>query len=199
MRTSKPVSTISYNTKEFLIKKLNEMYDNCIISDWMFIEHYAEEDESKNHYHVYMSPNRMVDTMEIQKFFREIDLNKPSAPPLGMIDFRGSKIDHWILYGLHYEPYLKTIGEERVYHYKKEDIVYRDELTFEYNYNHAFRGSEWAKRNQILVAIKEGTVDPYSLIMNGTVPLNQATQLDCVSRMRKGRTYRGERKGHEEL
>ena len=200
MRTSKPISTISYNTKEFLISKLNEMYNNGRISDWMFIKHYAEDDESKNHYHVYMEPNRMLDTMEIQKFFREIDLKNPSAPPLGMINFNSSKTDDWILYCLHFEPYLKTKGEERVYSYTKEDIVYKDELTFEYNYNHAFKGSDWAKSNQILQAIREGITDPLDLILSGIIPFNQTTQAKCLDGMvRERRTYRGNHKGHEEI
>lgn len=197
MRTSKPIATISYNTQEFLYAKLEELIRNHKICDYIFINHFAEEDESKNHIHLWIKPNTLIDTMELQKHFLELDPLKPSKP-LKCIDFRASHVDDWILYCQHYKPYLASKAESRQYHYTRDDFVYADEDSFEDLYNHAFKGSEWAKRNQILEQLHRGTVNPTELILNGTVPLNMASQLNAFKYMQSHYgTNRGERSGHE--
>ena len=198
MRTSKPISTISYNSQEFLIHQLNELVKAHKISDYMFINHFAEEDERKNHIHLWIKPNTLLDTMDLQKHFTELDPNHP-LKPLRCIDFRFSDVDDWILYSQHYEPYLASKGESREYHYSRDDFVYYDELTFEDLYNHAFKGSEWSKRFQILEALNAGSTNPVSLIKNGAVPLNLATQLNAFMYMQTHYgTDRGGRPNHEE-
>lgn len=198
MRTSKPIATISYNSQEFLIMKLEELIKNHKICDYMFINHFAEEDEKKNHIHLWVKPNTLIDTMDLQKFLTELNPDNPTKP-FKCIDFRLSAVDDWILYNQHYEPYLASKGEARQYHYTKDDFIYNDEDTFDDLYNHAFKGSEWAKRNQILQALSEGMTDPIKLIQNGTLPLNQASQLNAYMYMQThyGRTDRGGREGHE--
>lgn len=198
MRTSKPISTISYNTQEFLVMQLNELVKNHKISDWVFINHFAEEDEKKNHIHLWIQPNRLLDTMDLQKHFMELDPKNPTKP-LKCTDFRLSKPDDFILYGQHYEPYLATKMESREYHYTKDDFVYCDEDTFDDMYNHAFRGSEWAKSNQILNTLRDGVLNPVDLIRNGAVPLNMASQLNAFKYMEThyGTLDRNNRKNHE--
>lgn len=198
MRTSKPIATISYNSQEFLVSKLDELIRNHKISDYMFINHFAEEDERKNHIHLWINPNTLIDSMDLQNFFKEYDIANP-LKPLGCIDFKSSKVDDWILYNSHYEPYLASKGESRLYHYTRDDFVYHDEYTFEDRWNHAFKGSDWAKRNQILMAIKEGSKSPTELIMNGTVPLNMASQLSAFKYMQTHYgTDRNGRPNHED-
>ena len=68
MRTKGLVSTISYNTPEFLELKLQELYKKHTISDYMFIQHIAEEDEKKDHIHLLIEPNTLIDTMVIQDY-----------------------------------------------------------------------------------------------------------------------------------
>lgn len=194
MRTSKPIATISYNTQEFLVHQLDALVKNHKICDYMFINHFAEEDERKNHIHLWIKPNTLIDTMDLQKYLTE---NNPTNPlkPFKCIDFRPSAVDDWILYSQHYKPYLASKGEAREYHYTKDDFIYNDEDTFEDLYNHAFKGSEWAKRNQILQALNEGSINPTSLILNGTVPLNMASQLNAFKYMQTH--YRLDRGGHD--
>ena len=91
MHTSKSISTISYNTKEFLIRKLNELIDTNFISNWFFIEHQPEEDESKKHIHLWVKPNRLLDTVDFQKFF--IQLVPGEEKPRKCIDFVKSDCD----------------------------------------------------------------------------------------------------------
>ena len=194
MRTSKPIATISYNSPEYLTYQLNELVSKHKISDWIFITHFAEEDEKKNHIHLWIKPNTLVDTMDLQKYFLEANPADPKKP-FKCIDFRQSSIDDWILYNQHYKPYLASKGESREYHYTRDDFVYCDEDTFDDLYNHAFKGSEWAKRYQILEQLASGMTNPSKLILNGTVPLNMATQLNAFEYMRTH--YGTDRGGHE--
>lgn len=197
MRTSKPIATISYNTQEFLIMRLKELNDSHKISDYIFINHFAEDDERKNHIHLWIRPNTLIDTMDLQNYLTELVPDNP-LKPLKCIDFRPSVIDDWILYSQHFEPYLASKGESREYHYIRDDFVYHDEDTFDYLYTHAFKGSEWARRNQILQAICDGQNNPADLISNGTVPLNLSTQLNAFMYMQTHYGLdRGGRTNHE--
>lgn len=194
MRTSKPISTISYNSVEFLRMQLNQLIQSHRISDYMFIQHQAEKDEAKDHIHLWIKPNTLLDTMDLQKHFTELVPENPKKP-LKCIDFRASQVDDWILYNQHYEPYLASKGESREFHYLKSDFCFHDEDTFEDLYNHAFKGSEWAKRYQLLQALKDSSITPVELIMNGTVPLNMASQLNALEHMKK-ELWRNGRKTH---
>ena len=147
MRTSKPIATISYNTEEYLVSRLQELVRNKKICDYMYIKHFKEEDETKDHIHLWIKPNTLIDTMDIQDFMREYDMNDISKKPLGCIDFRASKTDDWILYSQHDPRYLASKFESRMYIYTKEDFRYYDIDTFEDLYRHAFYGSEWSQRN----------------------------------------------------
>lgn len=199
MRTSKPISTISYNSPEFLTLKLEELVRNHKISNWMFIEHLAEADERKNHIHLFIKPNTLLDTLDLQKFFEELDLNQPTKPKK-CIDFRVSSEDDWILYSQHYSPYLASKNESREFVYDKSDFYFHDEDTFEDSYYHAFKGSEWAKRNATLQLLNDGSLNPSELILCGAVPLNLASQLNAFKYMQKhyGSVTRGFGQTHEE-
>ena len=196
LRTSKAISTISYNSKDFLLSILDKLIRQHIICNYMFIEHQPEDDERKKHIHLFIQPNRLIDTMELQDMFKEFDSSKPDKP-LGCIDFRLSKIDDWILYNQHFNAYLLSKGESRKFHYARDDFVYFDSDTFDFDYNHAFKGSEWAKRNQILQTLNNDKLKPIDLILNGTLPLNMASQLNAFEYMKKNKTFRGEYSPHE--
>lgn len=199
MRTTKCVSTISYNTEKFLQTKLFELLELHKISDFMYIVHLPEEDEKKRHIHLFIKPNTLIDTMDLQNYLTEVDLNNP-LKPLKCIDFRFTKdIDDWILYNQHYPPYLATKFESRKYTYDKSDFKFADEDTFDDYYLHAFKGSKFAQNNQILKAIANKDIKPSELINNGTVPLNMASQLSAYMYLEShyNITDRGGRMGHE--
>ena len=201
MRTTKAISTISYNSQEFLNSKLKELIDNHIISDYMYIVHEPEEDELKQHIHLYLEPNRLVDTMDLQFHFKEIDMFNDK--PLGCINFRTSKIDDWILYNQHYPPYLLYKGESRVFVYEKENFQYFDEMTFHHNYIHAFKGSDFAlmcSRLQTIGDVVKGNMSPAEAFILGHIPIQQASSVNALMYMQgayEQRTNRGGRSGHE--
>lgn len=198
MRTSKPISTVSYNTEKFLVHQLQELIKSHRISDYMYIHHDAEQDEKKDHFHVWMKPNTLLDTMDLQEFFTELDPN--NVKPLKCIDFKTSKVDDWILYNQHYAPYLASKGESREFFYTREDFRYYDEDTFEHLYNHAFKGSDWARRFQLLEQLRTSSIAPQDLVLNGSVPLNLASQLNALEYMKNhyGTLDRGNHQNHEE-
>lgn len=194
MKTKREIATISYNTVDFLVMKLDQLLNDHVISFWMFISHLPDEDEKKAHHHVFVIPNGQLDTMDLQVEFREYDPNKPDKP-LGVIHFEYSKKDDWILYGEHYEPYLASKFQSRKHHYTKEHFVTSDEDTFDYYYNHAFTASDWAVKNQILMHLVSNDMSATDLIDKGVVPLNQASQLNAYLYMKSH--YGTNRNGHE--
>ena len=71
MATSKPISSISYNSDSFLVDRLAVLSKAEVISFWAFIHHKAEKglDEvpGKAHIHLFVMPNKLVDLMKFQK------------------------------------------------------------------------------------------------------------------------------------
>lgn len=196
MRTRKPIATISYNHEEFLRGRLDDLKRRHLISDYMFIPHKKEQDEAKDHIHLWIRPNQTLDTMQIQEEMKEPNPKERR----GCIDFVSSDIDEWILYTQHYKPYLASKGQNREYHYQKEDFRFADEDNFQENYVHAFRGSKWAERNQLLQQLNDGTVKFSELIKSGQIPLNMASQLNAFKYLLADdkKVFRNGRAGHEE-
>lgn len=141
MKTSKPISTISYNSPNFLRNKIEEWKKKGLIEFGMWIKHFPDEDNKKVHYHVYLKPAKLIQTMdleedscEIPKLYDDKGLPMPvnenagsalmlsDIKPLKMIGFRNSKEDDWILYGIHDPTYLAEKGLTRNHHYTFSDI-----------------------------------------------------------------------------
>lgn len=133
MRTTKPISTISFNSPAFLKLKLNELLKAGRLSFWAFILHKPEDDEGgkKEHCHVYVEPAKMLQSDDLKAELNEFDPEHPDKPR-GCISFNSSKFDPWYLYALHDKRYLASKGQSRRFHYEHKDIVTSDEddLTF---------------------------------------------------------------------
>lgn len=142
MGTRKPISTISYNTKEFLLDKLNELYNKHIIQNWYFICHFPEEDEKKSHIHLYVDPNGQLDCMEFGENFKEFVVGE--TLPRRCIMWKRSELDDWLLYAVHDKYYLDYKGQSRSYHYGFEELYKCDELQFEQDLHHALYESKFA-------------------------------------------------------
>lgn len=125
MRTTKPISTVTYNTPAYLRIKLDELVAAKKISFWAFISHKPEEDEKKQHIHIYAEPSRMLQTDDLRDFLKEVDPKNP-AKPLTCISWRSSKFDDWYLYSLHDVRYLMSKGQSRKYHYTRDNMTTSD-------------------------------------------------------------------------
>ena len=123
MRTTKPISTIAFNTPDYLELKLNELLKAGRVSFWAFIVHKPEDDEGgkKEHCHVYIEPSKMLQTDDIKTELKEYDPKNPDKPR-GCISFSSSKFAPWYLYALHDKRYLASKGQSRRFHYQHDDI-----------------------------------------------------------------------------
>lgn len=126
MRTTKPISTISYNTEPYLKGKLNELVKAKKISVYHYIKHEPEEDEKKQHFHVWCVPSKMLQTDDLRDELKEPDPEHPDKP-LGCLPFDSSDFGNWYLYALHDPGYLTQKNMSRKYHYRRDMIVSSDD------------------------------------------------------------------------
>ncbi len=123
MATSKPISTISYNSEEFLKQRLDEWYKQHLIQCYQYIKHKGE-DGDKNHIHLRIEPNKTLDPMDLTQMLREPDPKHDK--PLGCRPWRPAKEEDWFLYAIHDKQYLKLKAcdsKDGKMIYKVSDIV----------------------------------------------------------------------------
>ena len=127
MRTTKPFSTISFNSEAFLVGKLTELVKAKRLSFFAVIKHKPEDDEGgkKEHFHVYCEPSKMMQTDDMKDELTEYDPEKPDKPKT-CIPCNSSNFDNWALYGLHDKRYLAMKNQSRRFHYRYEDFITSD-------------------------------------------------------------------------
>lgn len=172
MRTSKPFSTISYNSQDFLQQTLSDLVKRRKIAFFAFVEHLPEEDEKKAHKHVFIVPNGLVDTDQVIDTLKEIDLANP-LKPLGCIPPNSSKFDDWYLYSLHDAPYLASKGQSRKYHYALQDFHVSDEDYMTHQI-HSIDYSRYQRFQRLVEAVDDGETFP-DLVRKGLIPIQQIT------------------------
>lgn len=197
MRTTKPISTISFNTTSYLKLKLDELVKCGKLSFYAFVHHKAEDDEggSKDHHHVYVEPAKMIQTDDLKEELRELDLHNLQGKPLGCLPFKTSKFDPWYLYGLHDKRYLAMKGQSRRFHYTHEDIVTSDDdnLLFLARSIDLVALSPYADMED---AQKAGVSWP-EYFARGTVPIPQLHQYqNAWNLLLSTRTFRDGRENH---
>lgn len=121
--TSKPTSTISYNSMQHLQEVLANSKKLDIVRFYAFIKHSGEKG-GKSHYHVYIEPFDTLNTAKLTEALKEIDITDPLGKPLGVMPFQKSNFQDWYLYGKHDIEYLTFKGE------KKEVVEYSDDNFF---------------------------------------------------------------------
>ena len=104
MATTKPISTISYNTEPFLREKLEDWVKAHLIQAYMYICHKGE-DGDKDHIHLRIEPNRKLDPMDLTEILKEYEKGKDK--PLMVRPWRPSKEEDWILYAVHDPEYMR--------------------------------------------------------------------------------------------
>lgn len=194
MKTTKPFSTISYNTAEFLKQRLDELIQKRHISFYAFVEHYAEEDEKKNHKHLLIIPNGQVQTDAITDLLQELDITNP-LKPLGVMPWHSSKWGDWYLYACHDSGYLASKGQTRQHHYQESDFVCSDE-----DYMHelvtTIDRTKYAKTQDFVRKVKEGA-SFLEMLQNGQIPAPQFNQwLQMYQYINGGMVYRNDRTTH---
>lgn len=199
MATSRPISSISYNTRSFLMEKLNDLYNRHIISNALVMFHKGE-DGDKDHAHFRLELNTRVDPMTLRDEFKELDSNH--AKPLWIRPFRFSKEEDFILYVIHDQHYLKTVYgidkcEKLPYDWHEIISLDGDDVGIAY-----LRAKAKQKHTGVSIAksLQTGS-SPLDLILSGDNPMlvnsiNKALNLNDFNRMSK---ELGELKGKYEL
>lgn len=152
----------------FLVSKLKKLVEQEILSFYVLIPHQAEEDENKDHVHVFMLPAKAVDTIWLRKQFIELDPAHPQTP-LGVLPIGSSKFVHWYWYGLHDRAYLASKNMSRKYHYEADDM-----LTSDTEYL-----AELVRQNP---NPKAELLKVYELILQGYKPMQIAIQMNVPVR-----------------
>ena len=183
MKTSKPFSTISYNTEPFLTERLKDLENRRIINFWAFIEHIPEQDEQKAHKHLYVVPNGQVCTDKFIDYLLEPDLT--FGKPLKCLLCQSSKFADWYFYALHDTAYLLTKMQDREYHYTDADLHVSDEDTF-VELKHQIDYSKLGNKKTVDVYNRLKSGDSLDdLIAIGVIPvqqLNNYNLLECIAR-----------------
>lgn len=175
MATSKPISTISYNTEGFLKDTLNDLINAEKITFWSYIKHKADVDDKKDHIHLRVVPNRLLDTMALANLFVE-----PVAgdKPLKCMLWRPASEADWILYCEHNELYLTCKNLVRNIEYTYNDFVTSDSDEFQLQYNaaieylHSILARDYITEKQI----KDG-VPLHELAYNGLITSKNAFRM----------------------
>lgn len=194
MKTTKPFSTISYNSKDFLQGKLDELIQKRAIAFYAFVKHYREEDEKKDHIHLLIMPNGQIQTDSVIDILQELD---PASPlkPLGVMPFHSSKWADWFLYSCHDSGYLASKGQSRKHHYEEKDFVCSDE-----DYLHemvtTIDRSKYAKTQDFVQKVSNGA-SFLEMLKAGQIPAPQFNQwLSMYEFIQTGATYRNGRYSH---
>lgn len=174
LATSKPFSTISYNTIEWFRDKCDSLVSSGILFSYAYIKH-TDESPSKSskphnyHIHAYFVPNKRIDLVHFLNEFKQI--HPSCVDPLCCLPFRlnnGDNADDWTLYVLHNDNYL------RVHHshddgesipYQVGDIVHSPYFELDRAY-HTGLSKLQGTQCGIMTALKEGT-SGVSLVLDG--------------------------------
>ena len=126
MRTRNPLSTISYNSDQFISVHLDDLVRRGDLQYWAFVNHKAEDQEKRDHKHVFVLPNGLVDTNNLSPMFDELAAD-------GQINtcklWLPSKWGDWYLYALHDPGYLACKYDNdrpKKYRYWDKDIIVSD-------------------------------------------------------------------------
>lgn len=130
MKTTKAISTITYNTLPFLDLKLAELVKNNIIDFYFYVFHYGETNMQtgeieKNHVHLYMRPCKQVETNDFKSYFAEKDENSDKPLTCLPIEKVYSNYDAYY-YFIHDSDYLASKNLQRQYHYTFNDVKTND-------------------------------------------------------------------------
>lgn len=197
MRTSKPFATISYNTEKFLEVKLKKLINQGILDFYAYIKHLPEEDELKEHIHLWVVPSELIETKVVLAELQEFDKNNPDKPPLGCIPCVSSKFDDWYLYGIHDKNYLATKGQARKYSYQPDEVknsnaIYLRELV------HKIDRSKFIGVERIKNAVADG-VTYEEMVCRGQIPVQLINQYRVMYEIMFAGgvgVYRGDRVTH---
>lgn len=176
MQTTKLISSISYNTPDFLSGKLFDLVRQGIIEYAHWIWHSPEEDEKKSHAHLVLKPNRRLDTSKLRNEFVELVVGEEK--PRGVLPFQPSKMNDWILYSVHDVAYLLRKCQRRIHHYDKSDLKTTEADLLEEDWRACHEGED--NRVTQLIELAQNGVTWVDILKMGFLPVNQLFQFKDI-------------------
>lgn len=166
MKTKLCISTIFYDQiHNDLESRLNFLIDTQYIDWWAYICHFADADDKKQHYHILLQPNHIIDTEKLRESGFYICDKTYSCLP-----FRISKnIGDWVLYSLHDKDYLLQKNLIRHYNYNWSDLKSSDSIAF-FQYEAESVKSINSMAQRYIAAFQKG-LTPYDMVLSGSVTL----------------------------
>lgn len=198
MRTTKPISTISFNTQGFLALKLDELVKAKKISFWAFVSHLPEDDEGgkKEHIHLYVEPSKMLQTDDLRDELKEPVFSDP-AHPLGCLPFNSSKFDDWYLYACHDKGYLASKNQERKFHYSHSDFRSSEPDYLLFKARRIDRTSLSPYASMIEAQSMGQSWDEYFARNSGSIPIQQMHLFHAAfEQLMFSQTYRSDKSAH---
>ena len=132
MKLKDLISTISYNSEDFLDHTLISLLHDQVIDYFLYVPHKGEYDSlsglwDKDHVHLILQPSGVVKTDELEKLFFEYvpDNDKPLRTRFFVSSGKSSDITNWmnwLLYNLHDQKFLYSKGLQRQFHYDLSDV-----------------------------------------------------------------------------
>lgn len=196
MQTSKLISTVSYNTPEFLCGKLNALVSSGVLEYAHWVVHSPEEDENKTHIHIVAKPNRRLDTSALRNEFTE--LVSGETLPRGVLPFRStSRMSDWLLYSAHDVGYLLRKGETRIHTYELTQFESTCTELLQEDWRECHRAED-SKIPLLLEFAKRGKTW-FDILQLGILPTNQLFQYkEIFFTFLQAHTERNGREGHEQ-
>ena len=120
MKTTKPLSAISYNTAPYLRAVCDALLKNGLLTNYAYIRH-TGEDGDKDHIHLLLFPAKALETVNLSTRFHEAVGGEEKPRALVGLKPCASVVD-WVRYAVHDPAYLAIKGERRLYRYRYDDI-----------------------------------------------------------------------------
>lgn len=180
--TKKPISTISFNTENYLLHQLDCLVKSTKVESWMYVRHKAEEDTKKDHIHMLLIPCSPVNPVNVRKMFVEPTFD--GSGDLCCLPFVTSKVTDWLLYALHYKPYLLSKGLFRIHSYDLSCICSNESSDYiSQVYNDALETMQNNRINQF-IELQNSGMSFGDILAQGVVPPNQVVFFDKLYRLR---------------
>lgn len=180
MLTICKLSTISYNTDDYLCSVLNSLLNARKISFWAFINHAPEDEELAKHKHLLLIPDTQLSTTDLSDAFLEFDPEMPQNP-LRCIDWRKtSSISDWLLYAIHDSVYCKLkYGENKKFHYEQSDVKCSDKYQIANYWYEAYHEFKFWKSQKFQKFLKNG-MTAKQLVKSGYVSMGEMVQFNAM-------------------
>lgn len=192
MKTKCYISTICYSTVEWIKSKLDDYIKCGKIDFYCYIYHKKEDDEKKDHVHLFIMPSCQLDTKDLDiALSMPIDENGNTFGTCGIWHTVGkNNISDFLLYVLHDVMYMRIKGySERKYTYSESDFITSNEDGLNTLLFDAYHSSIFTFNRRVLDIIlksKDIKQTGKDLVLNGYIPLNSTCSFHHLLQILQG-------------